>query len=250
VSTLSITLHALGVLVVLAAAGQTPDARAETKAERAGRLTAEGVEAARAGRFASAAVLLEEAYGLDPEPILLRHVARAKERAGDLRGAVEYLSRYLEVAVDPRYREESQVALEALQARLPGRLRVTSAAVGALVEVDGAPAGRTPLPAPVEVTPGEHRVKVAKAGHQTFSRTVEVPPDGLVDVPALLVALEAPRAKARSDHRTLTWVLVGTGAAVLVAGGVAAAVLLSSAGGGQPAADGVMTIGAPLGAAR
>lgn len=239
-------LRTLGALVAIVLAWPSPLARAETKAERAGQLTTEGVEAARAGRYDAAVVLFEEAYRLDPEPILLRHMSRARERAGDLRGAVDSLTRYLEAATDARFREDGRRALASLRARLPGRLRVTSAAAGALVEVDGAPVGRTPLTRPVEVPPGPHVVKVAMVGHLPFERRVKVPPDGLVEVPALLVARGEPGDATRDDDRTLTWVLVGSGAAALLAGGVTAAVLLSRGNDGAPAADGVMTIGRPL----
>jgi tetratricopeptide (TPR) repeat protein len=72
----------------------------------------------RDGRFQEAAVLLREAYALDPAPILLFNLARALESGGDLDGAVDAYTQYLEA--DPRARDKGAVAkrLETLRAQI------------------------------------------------------------------------------------------------------------------------------------
>jgi tetratricopeptide (TPR) repeat protein len=221
--------------------------QAQTQAERAGEITEEAARAARAGDYATALAQFEEAYRLDPVPILLFHIGRVKARMGDLRGAVETLERYLGVAPDEDGRVRARAALGEARSRLAGRVTVRSAVDGAVVELDGAPVGRTPLASPLEVTPGAHVIRVVAARYIPFERTVQVRPDEALDVSALLVATGEPPPNGQDEppDRTLTWVLVGTGAAVLVAGGVTAAVLLSGGEGGG-GSEATWTIRTPL----
>lgn len=213
----------------------------ESPAERAERITEEGVTAARVGDYAAALARFEAAYALDPVPILLFHIGRVKARAGDHRGAVDSLARYLQAAPDEASRERAREALTHARRRLSGRLTIHSPVEGAVVEVDGEIIGRTPLARPVEVAPGEHAVRVVSASHLPFERTVELGPDEALDVSALLVATHErpPDEQGGAPDRTLTWLVAGAAAAALVAGGITAAVLLTRDGGGTPAADDV-----------
>lgn len=68
------------------------DGDAETRALS---LFEQSAAAYRDGRFADAAALLEEAYALHPEPILLYNLARALDAEGDLDGAVDAYERFV-----------------------------------------------------------------------------------------------------------------------------------------------------------
>ncbi|NUP06888.1 MAG: tetratricopeptide repeat protein [Polyangiaceae bacterium] len=54
----------------------------------------------RAGRFTEAVALLEKAYALHPEPVLLYNLARAHEGLGEFAKAVEEYERYLTSATE------------------------------------------------------------------------------------------------------------------------------------------------------
>jgi hypothetical protein len=66
-------------------------------------------------------------------------------------------------------------------------LTVTSTPVGATVEVDGQPAGTTPVTLR-ELAPGSHELKVTMAGRKPFARTIELRPGGNFEVAAPLEA--------------------------------------------------------------
>jgi hypothetical protein len=66
-----------------------------------------------------------------------------------------------------------------------GSLTVTSNVDGALVEIDGTPAGTTPLT--IAVAAGERRVVVHRDGYSTLERVVKVPAEGSAQITATLV---------------------------------------------------------------
>jgi tetratricopeptide (TPR) repeat protein len=72
----------------------------------------------REGKFQEAAVLLREAYALDPAPILLFNLARALESAGDLSGAVDAYERYLEADPNAKDRGAVEKRVENLHAQI------------------------------------------------------------------------------------------------------------------------------------
>jgi hypothetical protein len=59
-----------------------------------------------------------------------------------------------------------------------GEVEVLCDVPDALVALDGRPVGRTPLPRPMLVTPGSHRLTISRAGYRTIDRKIEVGPGG------------------------------------------------------------------------
>lgn len=76
------------------------------------------------GRFAEAADMLEEAYRLDPNPILLYNLARARESAGQLDLAAEAWRRYLRESPDADDRSAVEARLAAIEAQLEEKARL------------------------------------------------------------------------------------------------------------------------------
>lgn len=125
-------MRTLGALfVLLALVGSPRGVSAQTTSEDrklAIELFEESERRYRDGEFAAAAMLLREAYEIDPAPTLLYNLARALESEGDLEGAVEAYRRYVKaepdardrIAIDKRIENiERQIAeREALEARL------------------------------------------------------------------------------------------------------------------------------------
>ncbi len=107
-----------------------------------------------AGRFAEAAVYLEEAYRLDPNPILLYNLARARESEGSLSLALEAYQRYLREAPDAADRPAVEARVEALdrvieersalEAQLDAERQARAAAARAAEEARAAVAVRPP----------------------------------------------------------------------------------------------------------
>lgn len=106
--------------------------------------------------------------------------------------------------------------VEATPTPLPpptGELTVTASIPGALIEVDGEPAGFAPAVLS-DVGVGEHRVVVRSDGLDDFEGTVAVEPDIRS---WLTVSLVPPSRTTRSE---LTWVVGGLGVASAITWGV------------------------------
>jgi TonB family protein len=88
---------------------------------------------------------------------------------------------------------ELRLALRQRAAPTAGAADFVSSPAGALVSVDGKPAGRTPLRG-FKLQPGQRRVEMALEGHETWSSTLDVTPGetGRVDVRLAAKAVAPP----------------------------------------------------------
>lgn len=114
--------------------------------------------------------------------------------------------------VTPEARTEVEVALEALPPPT-GDLTITSSAAGAVIRVDGEPAGFAPTLL-TGLSLGTHRVRLEHPGLSAYEGDVQIE-DGSRGW--LTVTLEEP---ASVDRSPLTWAIGGIGVAALLAGAV------------------------------
>lgn len=117
--------------------------------------------------------------------------------------------------VAPETRTEIRVALEALPPPT-GDLTIAASAAGALIEVDGEPAGFAPTLL-TELSLGEHRVRLTHAGLAPYEGTVSIEAGARG---WLTVTLEEP---ATVDRSPATWAVGGVGIATILAGVVSGA---------------------------
>lgn len=109
-------------MLVLSGASAVSAQSSGTPREQAVSLFAESVTAYREGRFDEAARLLDQAYALQPEPVLLYNLGRAREGAGDDEGAAEAYRRYLATEGTDRADASAATArLEVLDRRIEER---------------------------------------------------------------------------------------------------------------------------------
>jgi hypothetical protein len=88
-----------------------------------------------------------------------------------------------------------------------GRIKVIADLRGAQVSLNGEAQGKTPLAAPLEVrAPATYQVSVQKPGYVPFEATIDVLPDGTVEVKARLVQKEG---KLPWYKRWYVWAAVG-----------------------------------------
>jgi len=104
----------------------------------------------------------------------------------------------------------SLVALDVPLREKPALLTLAADA-GASVSVDGRPIATTPLRGPIELPAGTHFVAITKNGYQAFTREVTLTRGQATTLP---VALRS------SGQRKAAWVVLGAGAAAVIAGGV------------------------------
>jgi tetratricopeptide (TPR) repeat protein len=156
-----------------------------------------------------------------PSADLWYNIARAHEELSEYERAIEHYQRYLRDRVDPPDRAEVESHIEELERRAEaqrkaqrtrpdsGTLRVQSTVEGARVTVGGRSIGETPVPVPLSLEPGRHRVVVEKEGYVPFRSEVQVEPGVTTGAYADL----EPAVRYRSVGRGRVWTWVATGLA-------------------------------------
>ena len=107
-------------------------------------------------------------------------------------------------------------ALDIALRERPGLLVLTARA-GAQLTIDGRYVATTPLPRPLEIEPGHHLIAIAKNGYRAYTEEIDV---GRAETKKLDVDLKATK------QRVASFVLLGAGAAGIIAGGVVASLVI------------------------
>lgn len=151
-------------------------------------------------------------------------------------------------------------ALPAAPPAAPATARVLIAvnAERAEVVIDGESVGQTPI-APVELTVGTHTLAIRGAGWETYSRSIEVPAEGLridafldpsADQAAELAARDEREAEGYGQgegewyQQWWVWAAIGGGAVILT---VLITAIALAAGGDDPEQDGFPVPPIPMG---
>jgi hypothetical protein len=127
--------------------------------------------AAATGQWIAAAQEYEQANQAEPSPAAAEGIAKARDALhDDVRAFMAFsaMLRDYPLALSPNLRAYAQRRLQALS-RQTGTLNLKITETGARVSLDGIDVGTTPLPAPLRVTPGPHRLRVSKPGFQDAS---------------------------------------------------------------------------------
>lgn len=175
--TLGLTLCAAGTVatgVPTAAVAQERDMAAAKERFLAGK------EAYEAERYEEAAEAFTEAYDLSGRNELLYNIGQAYRKAGQLKKAEEYFQQYLnELPEAPNADQvvETIIEIQEEMAAQMATLRIESTPADARVFIDGEMEPRCKTPCPVSLMPGEHELRLAKAGYKETTKTIEVEPE-------------------------------------------------------------------------
>jgi hypothetical protein len=159
------------VVVIVGLAAPAGADKAKKEADRHFKL---GVKLYGEAKWTEALVEFQRAYDLAPHPILLYNLAAAHRELSHYHESIQHFERFLEEApgqVKPEVLEKATRELEELRARV-ATLEVTTKPTGALVVVDGREVGTSPLPGPLVLGPGEHRIEARGQTGQATSRKV------------------------------------------------------------------------------
>lgn len=108
-----------------------------------------------------------------------------------------------------------------------GLLEVTVDTDDAEVLVDGKPAGRTPLAGPLSMSPGIHRIQVEAKGAAPYEEVVTIEAG---KTERTRIELERTGGGFSLNQRTVSYGLMGLGAAALVGAGITGALALGTSG--------------------
>ena len=161
-------------LVAVSMLASAPPAHAEEEPWRAARAHYEhGVELANKGNYKAALEEFNAAYTASPHFAVLYNIGQAEVALGRPRKAIDTLSRYLrdgkEDVPAPR-RQQVQAQIAQLESVF-GTLSIATDPPGALVAVDGAELGRSPLLVP-RLAAGSHVVTLSRPDGAPVTRVV------------------------------------------------------------------------------
>jgi hypothetical protein len=184
-----------------------------------------GVELYGESDWATALTEFRRAYDIDPKWQVLYNIGETYFQLQDYANALATLQKYLRdggAQVSAARRDEVTKDIEKLKTRV-ATLEVTATLPDVDIAVDDAPAGKTPLAAPIVVSAGRRRITASRGGKVVATEFVEVAGGDTRKV-ALTIA-EEPPAAARTP--VVPWVItgvltagaIGTGAGALVSWG-------------------------------
>jgi hypothetical protein len=115
--------------------------------------------------FAKARVAFLQAYALKKHPAVLLNLAQSELRSGHEADAAQHFAQYLREHKDASdsERQSAETGLGAAKA-LVGEVALEVEPSGAEVLVDGESIGASPLPTPIFLAPGSHRILARKDG--------------------------------------------------------------------------------------
>ncbi|MGE0791003.1 MAG: PEGA domain-containing protein [Sandaracinaceae bacterium] len=125
------------------------------------------------GQYAQAEASFRAAFDAVPNPVVLKAIAAAQERQGNVSGAIETYERYLREATNATDRAEIEGRLRELRAR-PSTVMIASTPPGATISIDGRDTGRV-TPADVEIPPGDHAIELRLTGYAPSTQQFSVP---------------------------------------------------------------------------
>lgn len=169
-----------------------------------------------------AAARYEQALANWDHPKIRFYLSRVQEQMGDMVAAYENLRLSLRWGLDafpPPDAEMAREMLRLLEAEL-SRIEVRCDEPGAEVFLDGKPWFVGPGRKQATVRPGEHVIIARKAGFSTVTRSISLVPGKQARVDIWLSPETIIRGRWERWQPWHTWAVVGTGAALALAGGV------------------------------
>jgi hypothetical protein len=211
------------LLVVAAPAAAQEDAHA---------LFTRGQVAYTQGDYETAISVWNQAWALDPRPLLQWNLSQAYERLGRLDEAATALDTYLQHA-DPS--DEHQADARARLSAIRGRIEATGIVLrggpeGAALTVDGNDAGRLPRPDALHVSAGSHRIVVHAVGYTDFTSTVVVPAGQQTEVAIDMTPAPAVATTGGGEIPIVPVIVWSVAGVTLVTAAILGGVALSTAG--------------------
>lgn len=208
-----------------------------------------GNKAFKEGKFDEAEKAYRQAFAVKKVYDIAGNLAMAEFAQGKTRDAAEHLAfalRSFPVTGEPAQREQMQKAYDQSRASVSA-LEVSVLPKGALVSVDGKPAGEAPLLDPVFVEPGKHTVKATLEGYRENSKSVDTQKGQsqrvsleLSALPKQVVTVTTPAQPAPKRSPLPTFVAGGAAVASFIVGG---ALLGVSSGKASDVSDQATAIG-------
>jgi hypothetical protein len=182
-------IAALGLALALAvpslpAAAQTAAPTKEQQDAAATRFR-KGLDLYKDGDFQAALIEFRRAYELAPNFNVLYNIGQVSFQLQDYPGALNAFERYLTEGGDRvSAARKADVAkdIEKLKARV-ANLEIVCSVPDAEITLDDVVVGKSPLPRPILVSAGRHKVSVSKAGFTVSTKVIDIASGDALKVP-------------------------------------------------------------------
>lgn len=212
-------LVALIVATICIMAVAPVSAQSTEEAQKVLALISEATRAFETKDFATAEEKFRSAYEIYPDPVLLYRVGLSAEKQDKYRVALESFEKFISAMPDDETAVKLKGRLDAIRAKVPPIVTVTSIPAGAEVRegsVDGEILGKTPLE--TEAAVGRQTFYLTLDGYEPSSRSVTLQPAETEAIEARLVAVQRDETDGTSGMAIWGWTSVGIGAALLGTG--------------------------------
>ena len=136
-----------------------------------------GVALFKEGKFKEALAEFERAYEIAPHPLVLYNIAGCHRELSSYGEAIRFYERFLKEGkgqVPATRLTTAQTELDAILARIARITVVIPGPPYATLILDGNPLGTMPVPMPLVLPPGEHKIVAKADGYKDAERTLRV----------------------------------------------------------------------------
>jgi hypothetical protein len=164
-----------------------------------------GVALFKEGKFKEALAEFERAYEIAPHPLVLYNIAGCHRELSSYGEAIRFYERFLKEGkgqVPPSRLTTAQTELDAILARIARITIVIQGPPYAQLFLDGAPLGTMPVPMPLVLPPGEHKIVAKADGYKDAERTLRVASGDEAEIS--LTLSEAPKEATAEPIITTT----------------------------------------------
>jgi hypothetical protein len=199
----AILIALLAATSVLAYAKEPKKSTAEQK--EADRHFKAGVALFKEAKFKEALAEFERAYEIAPHPLVLYNIAGCHRELSNYGEAIRFYERFLKEGkgqVPASRLTTAQTELDAILARIARITIVIQGPPYAQLFLDGAALGTMPVPMPLVLPPGEHKIVAKADGYKDAERTLRVASGDEAEIS--LTLSEAPKEPTADPIITTT----------------------------------------------
>jgi hypothetical protein len=156
---------------------KAPKQKPNAEQKEADRHFKSGVALFKEGKFKEALAEFERAYEIAPHPLVLYNIAGCHRELSNYGDAIRFYERFLEEGkgqVPPARLNTAQTELDAILARIARVTIIIQGPPYATLFLDGEQLGTMPIPMPLVLPPGEHKLVAKADGYKDAQRTLRV----------------------------------------------------------------------------
>lgn len=189
--------HTIFILLLgLSVPAHAQPKKPSTEQKAADRHFKSGVALFKEGKFKEALAEFERAYEIAPHPLVLYNIAGCHRELSSYGEAIRFYERFLvegKGKVPATRLTTAQTELDGILARIARVTIVIQGPPYAALFLDGAPLGTMPVPMPLVLAPGEHKLVARADGYKDAERTLRLASGDEAEISMTLSEVPKPK---------------------------------------------------------